>query len=291
MCCRSTAVAAGEILASFETDILVLCKTYPSPSGKYVETSCVAGIDADGNLIRLFPVPFRLIDGAQQFKKWQWIHARIERAPADRRRESHKLFVDTIRFNGEPLSRSHNWRERRNQLRSLKIYEDFAALEADRVASGITLGVLRPSTIVGMDISPAANPEWSDDEKSKLLQSQQQAGLFDNTDAKALTTLRKLPHDFHYRYECSVNGTCVQYRHKIVDWEAGALYWNCVHKHGPAWEQPFRKKLEQQLPVADLMFLMGTIHRFPDQWLIVSLIYPPKPPSGPAPPPQLSLDL
>jgi hypothetical protein len=25
------------------------------------------------------------------------------------------------------------------------------------------------------------------------------------------------------------------------------------------------------------MFLMGTIHRFPDQWLIVSLIYPPKP--------------
>jgi hypothetical protein len=24
------------------------------------------------------------------------------------------------------------------------------------------------------------------------------------------------------------------------------------------------------------VFLMGTIHRFPNQWLIVSLIYPPK---------------
>lgn len=70
-------------MASFESDILILCKTYPSPSGKHVETSCVAGMRPDGSLIRLFPVPFRLIDGAQQFKKWQWIRARIERAPAD----------------------------------------------------------------------------------------------------------------------------------------------------------------------------------------------------------------
>ena len=28
-----------------------------------------------GGLIRLFPVPFRLIDGAQQFKKWQRVNA------------------------------------------------------------------------------------------------------------------------------------------------------------------------------------------------------------------------
>jgi hypothetical protein len=42
-------------MASFEQDILILCKTYPSPSGKHVETSCVAGIDTKGNLIRLPP--------------------------------------------------------------------------------------------------------------------------------------------------------------------------------------------------------------------------------------------
>lgn len=27
----------------------------------------------------------------------------------------------------------------------------------------------------------------------------------------------------------------------------------------------------------DMMLLMGTMHRFPDQWLGVSLIYPPMP--------------
>jgi hypothetical protein len=69
-----------------------------------------------------------------------------------------------------------------------------------------------------------------------------------------------------------------EYRHKIVDWEAGALFWNVHGDHGPNWESPFRAKLEHELPAKDLMFLMGTIHRFPDQWLIVSLIYPPKRP-------------
>jgi len=44
----------------------------------------------------------------------------------------------------------------------------------------------------------------------------------------------------------------------------------------PVWEVPFRQNSKIQLPGADLLFLLGTIHRFPDQWLIVSLIYPPK---------------
>ena len=73
-----------------------------------------------------------------------------------------------------------------------------------------------------------------------------------------------------------------EYRHKIVDWEAGALYWTCRSKYRDRWEAAFRAKLEQDLPAADLMFLMGTIHRFPDQCLIVSLIYPPKQPGEPS---------
>lgn len=277
-------------MASFVQDILILCKTYPSPSGKYVETSCVGGMDESGSLIRLYPVPFRLIDGAQQFQKWQWVNARIDRAASDRRPESHKLFVDTIRFDGPPLSTAKDWRARRAPLSKLRVFDDFDALDADRVANGTTLGIVRPTRIVGLDISPTSKPDWTDDERAKLLQSQRQGGLFDDTDAKALTTLKKLPYDFHYRYECNGKAGVRTYKHKIVDWEAGALYWNCYRGHGAEWENPFRQKLETQLPTADLMFLMGTIHRFPDQWLIVSLIYPPKPPTL-QPDPQLTLSL
>jgi len=39
---------------------------------------------------------------------------------------------------------------------------------------------------------------------------------------------------------------------------------------------PFRAKLEGDLGSKELMFLMGNQHRFQDQWLIISLIYPPE---------------
>jgi hypothetical protein len=71
-------------------------------------------------------------------------------------------------------------------------------------------------------------------------------------------------------------GPKAEWRHKISDWEAGALYWNVARNHGEDWQTPFRKKLERELLQRDLMFLMGTLHRFPEQGLIVSLIYPPK---------------
>lgn len=87
-----------------------------------------------------------------------------------------------------------------------------------------------------------------------------------------------IPYAFYYTYECDVSGETRRYRHKIADWEAGALYWNCHRSHGADWEAPFRAKLEETLLRHDLQFLMGTIHRFPDQWMIVSLIYPPKVP-------------
>ena len=82
-------------MASFTERVLILCKTYPSPSAKYAETSCVAGMTEDGRLIRLYPVPFRLVSDDQQFKKWQWITARFEKARDDHRPESHRVFVDT----------------------------------------------------------------------------------------------------------------------------------------------------------------------------------------------------
>ena len=260
--------------------ILILCKTYPSPSSKHVETSCVAGIDESGKLIRIYPMPFRLVSDEQQFKKWQWIEARIEKATNDHRPESHKIYIDTIECDDSPLpSGEAGWRVRRQWLNKLQRFTDFATVERYRVTNFGTLALLQPKRILGLDVKPVGSPEWTEDEKEKLLQLQSQGDLFNaDEEGKRLRLLRKIPFDFHYRYECEIDGQTRSYRHKLVDWEVGALYWNVRAKHGESWEEPFRRKLEQQLPASDLMFLMGTIHRFPDQWLIVSLIYPPKQP-------------
>lgn len=260
--------------------ILILCKTYPSPSSKHIETSCVAGIDESGKLIRIYPMPFRLVSDEKQFKKWQWIEARIEKANNDHRPESHKIYIDTIKCNESPLpSGEAGWRQRRKWLGKIKRFTDFNAIEQNRLSNLETLAVLQPKRILGLEIKKATTPDWTEDEKRKLLQLQSQGDLFNTDDeAKGLRLLKKIPFDFHYRYECEADGRTTEYRHKLVDWEVGALFWNVRAKHGDAWEEPFRKKIEQQLPASDLMFLMGTIHRFPDQWLIVSLIYPPKQP-------------
>ena len=227
-------------------------------------------------------MPFRLVGDEQKFKKWQWIEARIEKSHNDHRPESHKIYIDTIQLDDGPMpSGEKGWAVRRQWLAKVAAQADFGAVEQCRQAEGSTLALLRPKRILGLDITKAGAPDWTEDEKQKLLQMEQQIGLFDEVeDGKKLRLLKKIPFDFHYRYECEVNGATTQYKHKVVDWEIGALYWNVRAIHGDAWEVPFRKRMEAELPATDLMFLMGTFHRFPDQWLIVSVIYPPKLPPG-----------
>jgi hypothetical protein len=259
--------------------ILILCKTYPSPSARYVETSCVAGMAEDGRLIRLFPVPFRLVEDDQQFKKWQWVSARVRRAQDDARPESHRVSVDTIQLEGEPLPTRDYWIARREVINGVPVFDSFGALDAAREADGVTLGLVRPSRLLSLDITPVDNPDWTEDEKAKLLQEQQQGNLFDaDEDQRTLKTLKKLPYDFHYRYECQTEAGPVEYRHKLVDWEAGALYWN-VHRRDD-WKAAFRQKFVTEFGDKDVLFLLGTIHRFPKQWLIVSVLYPPRLPDA-----------
>lgn len=256
--------------------ILILAKTYPSPSAQYIETSCVAGISEDGSMRRLFPVPFRMIEEGQQFKKWQWIQARIEKASKDHRPESHKIYVDTIDC-GDKIDTRMEWEARWQWLDKIPSFCSFDAIEVTRLTDGLSIGLLRPKRLLGLEITKARSADWTEEEKAKLTQEQMQFDLFNESEAKAqVKALRKVPFDFYFRYLCDTPEGEKVFRHKIVDWEAGALYWNCKRSHGAGWEAPFRAKLEQNLGARDLMFLMGNQHRFQDQWLIISLIYPPK---------------
>jgi hypothetical protein len=255
--------------------ILILCKTYPSPSTKHVETSCVAGMDESGKLIRLFPVPFRLVTDDQQFKKWQWINARVRKATDDHRAESYRISIDTIETQGDPLSTKNSWEERRLAVTPIEVFDDFSALENARQTRGNTLGLVRPSKLLGLQISKSKTAEWTDDEVAKLMQAQNQGSLFDeDAEQRSLKLLKKVPFDFHYQYECTPEGKAVTYRHKLVDWEAGALYWK-IHQQTD-WQGKFKQRFQTEFAEKDILFLMGTIHRFPDQWLIVSVLYPPK---------------
>ena len=261
----------------FKKRILVLAKTYPSPSARYIETSCVAGIDEDGKMHRIYPVPFRLIEQGSQFQKWQWIAAQMQKNPKDHRTESHRIFVDTIECDEGSLSTKNNWEARRAWIEKIPTFTNFEEIELQRKAGKVSLALLKPKKIIGLEIKPARNLEWTDEEKAKLLQDQMQGNLFNEIEEKRhIKELKKIPFDFYYRYVCDTPDGEIENIHKIVDWEAGALYWNCRKSHGDNWEEPFRAKLEADFFQKELLLLMGNQHRFQDQWLIISLIYPPK---------------
>lgn len=255
---------------TFEENLLILVKTYPSPSQKYRETTCVAAVNEQGQLRRLFPIPFRLLEGEARFKKWQWVQARIVKAPKDHRPESHKIDTDFLVMGAAIPTRSA-WNERLAWI-APHLVGSFEELEARRQASSETLGIIRPARILKFEITPVRDAEWTERERATLLRQ----GLFDTPEQARRPPLEKLPYNFHYVYECSGPSGSMQHRHKILDWEVGALFRNCRHDHGDGWEAPFRHKFEHELPAKDLMLVMGTIHKFPSQWLIIGLIYPPR---------------
>ena len=137
--------------------ILILAKTYPSPSAQYMETSCVAGISEQAVMRRLYPVPFRMIEDGQQFKKWQWIEVRVEKANKDHRPESHKVYVDTISC-GNVIDAKRAWAARSEWLDKIPSFQSFEALDAARLSEGLSIALLRPKSVLGLDVVKARNP-------------------------------------------------------------------------------------------------------------------------------------
>lgn len=257
-------------------DYLILTKTYPTPSTKYRETTCVAAFTRAGELRRLFPVPFRLLEGDQQFKRWEWVRMKSSRKSSDRRPESRKIEIDSIIRLDESMGTEHGWRDRL-KLVDPHVLSDPGALEARRERSGETFGFVRPTRCRELEITAVADREWTHDELAKLSAD----GLFDSIDARARTQLRKLPFDFRYHYECDTPEGPKEFSHKVTDWEFGALFWRCFRRFGPkGWEEAFRQRAERDFFEAkQLYFLLGTIHAYPNRWLIVGVMYPPKPPA------------
>ena len=257
--------------------ILIFAKTYPSPSAKYSETTCVAGITDQGSMRRIFPVPFRLIEENRQFIKLQWIEAKVEKAREDHRLESFKIFVDTISCL-ETIGPKHEWADRVHWINKIPAFDNFYEKEEKESGRGPTIALVRPKRLIKLQIDKAERPDWTLKEKRILVKHETQGNLFTEEEAqRTINKLQKVPFDFYYNYALDTPMGEKEFSHKIIDWEAGALYWNCVKKHRQDWEKPFREKLEKNLFERDLMFLMGNQHRFQNQWLIISVIYPPKP--------------
>jgi hypothetical protein len=261
-------------------NLLILAKTYPTPSTKYVETTCVAAVNEAGEMRRLYPVPYRFLEREQSFSKWQWITARIDTPRNDSRPESRKVDMDSL-VPGERIStgKRRDWEERLGWIKP-HLVPSVASLESRRQATKESLGIVRVSRLVKLDITPfpLAERDWSDAERAKLSRDLLQPGLFDDESHPKLRILEKIPYRFHYVFEVETPDGTETCRHLITDWEAGELYRKCVENYGDGWEVKFRQRYETEFSEKDLYFVMGNMHDPAKArvWLIISVVYPPK---------------
>jgi len=71
--------------------VLITVKTYPTLSRKHGELVCTAGVREDGSWVRLYPIPFRLLDYKDRYQKFDWIETRLVRNTKDPRPETFHL--------------------------------------------------------------------------------------------------------------------------------------------------------------------------------------------------------
>jgi hypothetical protein len=92
---------------------------------------------------------------------------------------------------------------------------------------------------------------------------------------KPTRVLPKLPYSFSYKFEDATGRVSDL---QVLDWEAGALYWNCLSA-AEGNEADALTKVRQKyfdiFQLTDLHFFLGTTHQFhfvaPNPWVIVGV--------------------
>jgi hypothetical protein len=111
----------------------------------------------------------------------------------------------------------------------------------------------------------------------EMREATKQYDLFaDNTWRETFKLIDKLPYSFSYKFEDAVGR---QSELQVLDWEAGALYWNClrsVNGDEPMALAKVRQKYFDEFLKKDLHFFLGTTQQFhfvaPNPWVIIGVL-------------------
>lgn len=257
--------------------VLITVKTYPTLSRKYGETVCTAGIRQDGSWVRIYPVPFRRLGEKEQYDKYDWVECDLRKSTKDPRPETyHPTDVHTICPVAHVDTRD-NWRARRSLLlRPAQVHTSLKTLISGAKANALSLAVFKPARVTGF-VWENEDRDWNPDKVAEMRALTHQGDLF-AADAwrETFRIIPKLPYSFSYRFD-DADGHASELQ--VLDWEAGALYWNCLRRANgdetTALAKVRQKYLDQFLKT-DLHFYLGTTQQFhqraPNPWVIIGVL-------------------
>ncbi|MBN2183528.1 MAG: hypothetical protein JW715_16585 [Sedimentisphaerales bacterium] len=252
---------------SITKHVLITVKATPNPSKKYQETNCCAGIDLNsGQLIRLYPIPFRLLDDSKKFTKYTVIKVSCQKPLRDKRVESYKVDQDSIQIMKQ-LNTKNKWAKRKEIILpaiSLSFCQIIKDIKLNR-----SLGIFKPS-----------NVEFSFKKASlhntkKVEAPYKQYRLFD----RQLKPLEQIPFSFYYKFNCYNEPKCKGHKLSIHDWEITEAYrrWRSRYPDQTILIQKIQEKWMYMCgPEKDVYFFVGNIWRRPKQFMVLGIFYPTK---------------
>lgn len=179
-------------------ELLVNCKTYPAVSTKYTETVCTGGVDRDGNFIRLYPIPFRLLDKEERYDRWDIIRVQAYRDTKDVRPESwhyaHGTPIEVVRT-------VESDKERWEWMRTV-LFHGAEDLESQSLTNGL------------VEIEPLKffwkpdKTEWTERQKNEIRQG---SLMFDKTEMA-----ERVPYQFRLKYRETATGR--ESEGKVLAW-------------------------------------------------------------------------
>ena len=249
---------------------LIVVRTYPVPDALGIESSCTAAITDRAEWLRLFPVPWRLLNRDQRFSKYEWVKVAVAKSSEDARVESYRLRPDGIQILSGPLSKANAWKARKDIVLPL-IEHCLCCLAKKRdLQQYPTLGVFRPANIVRLRIVPADPPHWTPAELAMLRQKH----FFAEAPKREL---EKIPFKFYYEFRCAETN-CNGHTMMCTDWEMAESYRRWRSHYGETvWQEKFRQRYEvEMIQKYDTHFYVGTVAAHPNRWIIIGLFYPPR---------------
>jgi hypothetical protein len=250
----SQSTSQGSPSPDGETDeAIIIVKAAPQVSSRHGETVCTAAVTCDRRWVRLYPIAFRSLEDAQQFKRWDVVQYTWHQPRDDRRAESRRLRHQSLTVTG-----SYSQSQRYGLVAPMvKV-----SLE-EEARQGRSLAFIRPAIRRFMiERKPA---DELDDERQKFALASKQADLF----LAPILPYEPCPYRFKYDYETKDGkrtGTC-------QDWETEATYFNWRKHYSEADAiKHMQSRWGEEMPIKGLLFAMGTHSQYPETWLINGLI-------------------
>lgn len=263
--------------------ILITVKTYPTPSTKYGEVVCTAGVREDGSWVRIYPIPYRKLEWDKKYSKYQWIELELVRNVSDFRHESYKPknFNEAVLGKFIETGKDGTWEERRKIVLQ-NVYSDMGKLVADSRVEGIytSLAVYKPKRILDFVVKHYSDEVIHEYNKRKrdLEQKAKQIDVFSG-DYDPFELVEKIPYKFSYRFEDSSGS---KHTLMIEDWEIHELYRNCLKQAAGDEKVAIAKVREKYfddfVKTKDLHLFLGTTKsnhlRSRNPFIIIGVFYP-----------------